>query len=601
MIRINTRKKTEYFQTIAGQTFWGLYPALVVANLIPTLSGIINGLLVGNAFSPASMAAVSFAGSVTRVFTAIAVMFSAGAGIAYGRYLGRGRSEDIHKVYTSDLAAIAVIGLTMMILGEIFTAPIARWAGASGDVFLETAAYLRGLFIGIVPMMIMPSLVTFLNLGNEARYGMLSSLVLAVCNLAFGLLNVKVLRLGMFGMGLASSLAQLCAAAFLLLRFAQRPELGHFVKVTNFQEEVGSAIKFGLPSGIIEIASAVRNMLVNSVTMAAGGTLAVAGFGIMCSSGGFFCAVIPALVSATATMTSISVGEEDRESLFSLVRYLMKTGAMIFIGVAAVYFAAAPLLARLFGASGEETVFAVNCIRIYSFEFVLSWLLHITMGIYQSLGRSALASVMNVLQNFVYALAVIFASAAILPQEIKVYGVWSSFAVAALLAVITLFIIAWVRSGHFPCRVEHILWLEPDFGVRADDRMTISVRRLEEVVRVSEKIQSFCIARGIDRKRSMQAAICLEEMAGNIVSIGFPQCPKKKDLVVDIYAAVKKDEVFIRMKDNATEYDSFAKLDMYKEEDSDPVKNFGIRVAAKLAKSMKYQTTLGMNVLTMTF
>lgn len=98
----------------------------------------------------------------------------------------------------------------------------------------------------------------------------------------------------------------------------------------------------------------------------------------------------------------------------------------------------------------------------------------------------------------------------------------------------------------------------------------------------------------------MQVAICLEEMAGNIVSVGFPQCEGKKNLVVDIYVVVKDDEVFIRMKDNATEYDSFEKLEMYKEEDDDPIKNFGIRMIAKIARDMKYQTTLGMNVLTMT-
>ena len=98
----------------------------------------------------------------------------------------------------------------------------------------------------------------------------------------------------------------------------------------------------------------------------------------------------------------------------------------------------------------------------------------------------------------------------------------------------------------------------------------------------------------------MHVAICLEEIAGNIVSIGFPKCEGKKDLVADIYVAVKDYKVFIRIKDNATEYDPFRKLDMYKEEDGDPIKNFGIHVIAKLAKDMKYQTTLGMNVLMMT-
>lgn len=600
MGRENTRQESDYFKTIASQTFWGLFPALVAANLIPTLSGIINGLLVGNAFSPVSMAAVSFAAPINRIIRSIAVMLSGGAGISYGRYLGRGQSENLHKVYTSNLSAVAAVGLVLTIIGEIYTVPIVRLAGASGESFSETAAYLRGLSIGIIPMMIIPSLVTFLNLGNEAKYGMLSSLVLAACNLIFGLLNVHIFHLGMFGMGLSSSLAQYGTAVFLLVRFVKRPELGHFVKVSNIAEEIGSMVILGAPAGAVEIASAVRNMVINSVTLATGGTLAVAGFGVMCSSGGFFCAVIPALVSATATMASICVGEEDRASLFGLARYLLRIGAIIFIGTASIYFAAAPLLAGLFGVSAEGMVFAVNAIRLYAFEFVTSWFVHVTMGIYQSLGRSALASVMNVLQNFVYALAVICISAAILPEGMKVYGAWSSFAVSSLLAAVTLLIIAWIKSGHFPYRVEYLLWLDHNFGVKSEDRMTITVRNIDEVVKVSERVQNFCILRGIDRKRSMQVAICLEEMAGNIVSIGFPKCKGKRDLVVDIYVAVKDDEVFIRIKDNATEYDSFRKLDMYRKQDGDSVKNFGIHVIAKLAKDMKYQTTLGMNVLTMT-
>ena len=600
MNRAGAIQKSEYSRTIVSQTFWGLFPALVAANLIPTLSGIINGLLVGNAFSPVSMAAVSFANPVNRIIRSIAAMFSSGAGISYGRYLGRGQSENLHKVYTLELSTLATIGLALTIIGEIFTVQIVQLAGASGESLSETVVYLRGLFIGIIPMMIIPSLVTFLNLGNEAKYGMLSSLVLAACNLIFGLLNVNVFRLGMFGMGLSSSLAQYGVVAFLLIRFVKRPELGHFVKVADIAEEIGSMVTLGAPSGVVDIASSVRNMIINSMTLSTGGTLAVAGFGVMCSSSGFFCAVIPALTSATATMASICVGEEDRAAVFGLARYLLRIGAIIFIGTAAVYFTAAPLLARLFGVSAEGMVFAVNAIRIYAFEFVTSWFVHVTMGIYQSLGRSALASVMNVLQNFVYALAVIYISAALLPEGMKVYGVWSSFAVGALLAVITLLIIAWVKSGHFPCRVEYILWLNRDFGVEADDRMTITVRNIDEVVKVSERVQNFCISRGIDRKRSMHVAICLEEIAGNIVSIGFPKCEGKKDLVADIYVAVKDYKVFIRIKDNATEYDPFRKLDMYKEEDGDPIKNFGIHVIAKLAKDMKYQTTLGMNVLMMT-
>lgn len=592
---LNTEKG--YSVKTTAQAFWSLFPALMVASLIPTLSGIINGLIVGNAFPPEAMAATSFVSPMGMVIAAIASTFASGAGIAYGRYLGQGQSEDIHKVFTANITVLLIIGAVLTAAGEIFANPLAVLLGAHGDTLQPTIDYLRGQFIGTIPSFIAPSLVAFLNLGNEAKYGMFSSLVVAVCNLVFGILNVNVFHGGMLGMGVASSTAGFCMFAFLLIKFIKHPEFGHIVRDKNIASEAGNVVRLGAPAAVLQIGAAARNMVLNSMTLSVGGTLAVAGLGIMNSSSGILTAINVAFVTVTSTLVSISSGEENKTSLYNLVTYLLKRGALIFLGSAVVHFAAAPYIAVLFGAKSEGVAIAAASMRFLCGEYLTAWFCFVLIGTYQSLGRTGLASVLQFLVTCLYGIAVIYAGAAFAPEDYKVFGVWSCFGIAQILGVITIGLVAWVKSKHFPSKVEYLLWLDKSFGVPEKDRIVISVDSVDDVVKVAQTVQKFLKDRDIDNKRSMKTALCLEEMAGNIISHGFTKNKKKKDLSADIYVAVKDDNIIIRLKDNAPYFDPFTKLKQYSADEDDPMKNIGIRMVSKIAKEMRYQTTLGMNVL----
>ena len=597
MSAVDSNTLKEYSAKTTAQAFWNLFPALLVASLIPTLSGLINGLIIGNSFPPEAMAATSFVSPLAMVISAIASTFASGAGIIYGRYLGRGQAEDVHKVYTASFTSLLIIGIVLTTVGELFAEPIAGMIGAHGDTLQPTIDYLRGQFVGTIPSLIAPSLVTFLNLGNEARYGMLSSLVLAVCILVFGMLNVNVFHGGMMGMGIASSMAGFCTFAFLYAKFLKHPEFGHIVRDSKIAFETGNMVRLGAPVAVLQIGAAVRNMILNSMTASTGGVLAVAGLGIMSSSSGLLSAVNVALISVTSTLVSISAGEENKTSLYNLVNYLLKTGAVIFLSVAAVYCVAAPFLAALFGMNSDGGQIASSAIRFYCGEYLANWFCCILIGTYQSIGRSGLASLLQFLITCLYGIIVIYTGAAVAPEGYKVFGVWSCYGISQILGVVTIVLIAWIKSKHFPNSIEKLLWLDKDYGVPEKDRIVISVDSVDDVVTVARTVQEFLRDRNIDNRRSMDTALCLEEMAGNIISHGFTKSKKKKDLSVDIYVAVKNDEIMIRLKDNAPQFDPFSKLKQYRETVDDPMKNIGIRMVSGIAKEMRYQTTLGMNVL----
>ena len=135
----------------------------------------------------------------------------------------------------------------------------------------------------------------------------------------------------------------------------------------------------------------------------------------------------------------------------------------------------------------------------------------------------------------------------------------------------------------------------PDgFGVSEDERIDITVRTSEEAVEVAEKIQEFCLSKGIDQKRAYFAALAMEEMAVNIVEHGFTK--DNKDHSIDVRVTHKDDKVILRIKDDCIPFDPKERSRVFSPDD--PAKNMGIRMIYKIMEDIEYRNTLGLNILT---
>lgn len=125
--------------------------------------------------------------------------------------------------------------------------------------------------------------------------------------------------------------------------------------------------------------------------------------------------------------------------------------------------------------------------------------------------------------------------------------------------------------------------------------MDLSVKSVEEVVRVAEEVHAFCRDRGLDERTAHMSALCLEEMAGNVVEHGFTK--DRKPHSVDIRVVHTKNHVILRLRDDCVPFDPAEREAMRDPED--PAKNVGIRMVYSIAEKIEYQNLLGLNVLTM--
>ena len=69
--------------------------------------------------------------------------------------------------------------------------------------------------------------------------------------------------------------------------------------------------------------------------------------------------------------------------------------------------------------------------------------------------------------------------------------------------------------------LSQFLILPSDFGVSASDILAANVKNIDEAVKLSKSAGVFCLHHDIDRKRSLQVSLFIEELCMNALRHGF--------------------------------------------------------------------------------
>lgn len=584
--KIMQLNQTKYSFTIINEMFWQLFPAQFLSNATSCLSNVINGLIVGNFLAPEALVALGFVSPLTIILGAIASIVSAGARIISGRYMGRSQLDKIKNVYTEAIISLFVIGALFTLIVFMFSNPIALLLGAKEETTALTSIYIKGLAIGIIPTLINPSLMIFLQMNNKSNKSFISVIILAIANLIFSLLNVKVFDGGVFGMGLSTTLSQFVTMAYLYICILKDNELFKFdIKLFNISE-TKQLIILGSPSALASILYSIRNIVFNTKALDLAGTDAVSALAVMNSTAGVFDAVNIAVGAVSTALASLFVGEEDNDSLVTLFKVIIKNGLILaFIKIIIIVLCGKSLVV-LFGAKGNVISMAYELYIFYGICMPINIITLAFMSQLQSLNKVKFSNILYIFNAIVFPLGCCY----LLGSIINIRAIWIAYAVAEILTILVIFIKALIKYKKPTIKIDELLMYEKN---KDNVNLSISVETLDEVVLVAKAVEEFLKENKIDASRSKKTALCLEEIAGNIVEHGFTKAKKNK-CKIDIHILIKEDELYLRVRDNAPKFNPKDRLDLNSE---DPCKNIGIRMVNKLAKEMNYQNSFSMNIL----
>lgn len=585
-------KKTH--SEIIPRLYKKLLPIQIVLVVIGGVNAIIDNAFAANMLGAGAMAVTGLFSPASNFLLAVNMLFFGGAQVICGRYLGKNMAERTNGVFTLDLIATFVVSLVLTALFEVIPGPIGSMLGASGEQAAELARYIRGFAIGLPFYCLGSQLTAFLQLEHLEKLTYASAASLFVSNAFLNWLFVGVLKLGLFGLGLASSVANILFCVIQMVPFFGRKSTILFLPGNIRWGELKDIVLNGLPAATSQVCIFLRGILLNHLIARYVGPTGLAAFSAVVSFNSIYWAVPAGVTSAVTVLGSVYAGEEDRAGLETLMKTFLRFGVVLVVLVSVVYALACGPVTRIFYQDSSNPVYAMT-LRGFLFYPLFAPFSTFVIGFanfYHCLVRERFVRIIALLDGIIS----VGLCALILIPAFGMDGMWATQILGNLInqLIIVLYVIACNKK---PIRsIRDMLLFPDDFGVPDEDRIDISIHSIEEVTSISEAVWNFCDAHGVDRFRRYCASLSLEEMAGNIVQHGFTRDRKKHSL--DIRVSCVRGELLLNIKDDCVPFNPVEVSKLF--DPDDRAHNLGLRLTAGVTKDMSYQSTFGLNILSMT-
>ncbi|MBR5755068.1 MAG: ATP-binding protein [Erysipelotrichaceae bacterium] len=572
---------------------FSLLPVQILLAAVDSLDCFVSSYFASNFVGVTAMSAVGLYSPINLFVGALSLILAGGTSIICGKYLGRNEHEKLQNVFSLNLMVTftvsAVLTIVFIVLGSF---DLTGFLTSDMTVRPIFNSYLIGLGIGLLPNILTNQLPVFLSIENMNRRTLASSIIYVVSTVILNFLFVQVMHLEAFGLALASSVGNWIFFAVQIQYFLSgRSDLKVRLKKPDMSD-AKEIVTTGLPGAASNVYQTLRGLIVNRLIEVFVGSIGISAFATADNLLRIFWAIPSGMLTVSRLLISVSIGEEDRQTLTDVMRVMFRRFVPLMGAVSAMIILFSRQLTMLFYQNTSDPVFMMTVwgLRILPLCMPLSIICMHFVCYAQASGKQFLIHILSLLDGVVC----VAGFTAILISSLGIKSVYVANVLNGIVTTITIILYAWNRNRSFPRKMDELMVIPDDFGFAEDERLDLSVSSIEEVVRISQTVQDFCLKKGIDERRSYLAGLSLEEMAGNVVEHGFTKDRKKHS--VDVRVVHKDKDVILRIKDDCVPFDPNERRQMLDKDD--PTKNVGIRMIYKIAQDVQYQNMLGLNVLT---
>ena len=578
---------------VLDQTFFSIFITFSLIELTNVGAALIDGLVVSNFLSADAMAAAGIAHPVFSISGIFSGMFATGMQTLCTKELGRGNVPAFNRLFSAVMYIGSAFSLFLSAVLFLGAEPLAVFMGASGkgaQLAVLAADYLRGVLIGLFPLIMCGVLSSAVQMDSGRKRVMTSAVICSVLNVIFDFIAVS-LHMGMFGVGLATALAQYFMMGYLFLHFLEKDIMLKFVPLATGVREMIYLISCGTEKALRRIANVIRPLVLNKLIIFYGGAMAMTALSVNNSVSDFTRFFAVGLADAVALQVGVLFGEMNEEGIHESVRCALRCCG-IFCGFICVLFLvfARPIAMLYVSEEGELLEMTVFVIRMIALQAPLGGLLHPRITYLQATERTKKMQLLTIASKLVY----VIISAFILGALFGPYGILSSFLVSDVLSLLTVRWYHVIRKRKYLPNLEDYLDLPENFRRKPGDVIDLDIRDMEDISLTSEQIMMFCKGHRIDPKTGFRAALCFEELAANIIEHGFPKC--RKNPGIDLRLVYDPKELIIRMQDNCAAYNVERQIAMAINDNTlDPDEKLGLRILGGMAANIRYVHTLETN------
>ncbi len=577
---------------VLERLFFKLLAVQIMLSAMGSINSIIDGTVAGHYIDDRTVGVIGLFYAVITIVSAISAVIHGGGAVLSGNYIGTGDIKKAGEVFSLCISLSLMLGVITTLICFCFPEQVALFCGADDSLIENVAQYARGYSLGFIPMFLSEQLSYFLQVENQSKRSYISVGATIFFNVALNLLFVTTFDMGVLGLAYATSA---CNWIFFLILvsyyFSTKAQLKFSVRNIPWKKTF-DLIKIGSPAALQQLYLALNSLTLNRIILKYGGESALSARSSMEMLGGFFVALEVECGAVIKILSSVFIGEEDRDSIKYLIKLALTKVMALTFAVMFIMMLLSGTMALIFfpDKTSDAYILTRQQYMIYAFALPLILLVQIQANYLQASKHNMAAHISSVIDGYFGTVI----PAVILSSAIGVLGIWWSDPIGGVLTAMVYPVYVIIYWKRIPKNTAEWLLFKDDFGVKDDDRLCIDITGMEDVIGSSERIQRFVAEKGYSEKTAYFSALAMEEMAGNIINYGFHADRKKHSL--DVRVVSMKNSILLRIKDDCKAFNPVEMNRIFNHED--PFKNIGIRMISKIADEFSYQNTFGLNVLT---
>lgn len=381
----------------------------LAANLLQSLYGAVDLLIVGRFDSAQGVSAVATGSQIMMFVTNIMIGLATGGTVLIGQYIGADKEGEAADTIGAMLSLFAAIAVVLTFAMALLSPRLAKWMNAPQSAYEFTVDYVFVCSCGIL-FIIGYNMVSGVLRGLGDSNTPLLFVAAACCvNIALDLLFVAGLHMGAGGAALATVMAQalslVMAAVLLIRRGLPFPFCKRNIRLNA--PKAGKILLIGLPlalsNGLVDISFLIITVIVNSM-----GVVASAALGVTEKLIGFAMLIPGAFGAAISAMAAQNVGA----GLYARAKSCLKYGVMCSLAFGIVLCGICQVIPEFFTAlftKDKEVMdaaalylksFSIDCVMV-SFVFCFN-------GYFTGCGKSLFTMLHGVTATFLIRIPVTF-------------------------------------------------------------------------------------------------------------------------------------------------------------------------------------------------
>ena len=262
---------------------------------------------------------------------------SSGATVVISQFYGAKHKDDVRKAVHTSIALSIAGGAVIMVLGIAFAGVALRAMNTPEDIMGMSLTYMRIYFLGVIPSLIYNMGSGILRAVGDSKRPLYFLIASTLTNIVLDLFFVLVLRMGVAGVAIATSLSQVASAAMVMYALMKTDDMYRlYLREIRFSPSILSAIiRIGLPAGLQSTMYSVSNLIIQA-SINSFGTDTIAAWTAYSKIDGMFWMIMSAYGVSITTFAGQNFGAGKYDRIHKSVRVCIGMSAFTSVLLSAI-------------------------------------------------------------------------------------------------------------------------------------------------------------------------------------------------------------------------------------------------------------------------